>query len=192
MVTRWVDRSFCIWVIAWSVSACATTTSSSDPLSAWSGADPVNLSSGREAARHDANFHGDDEPIDQSSTSRAERRFLPLPSIASVFFETERPEVLSCNAENTLAETVDRYMRAQRPRVHACYTNLLRSDRQLAGTIRVQLRVNPDGLVQANIADNRTGSTSLAGCIQNVLERGQLSCLPVEAETFVFPLVFDG
>lgn len=180
-------------VVPLCASACATANTSSDPLSAWSGADEVDLSSGREEVVSDDDFRDDDvgdDSVDPAASPRNQRRFLALPTLTSVF-ETERQQVLACGAENTVAQTVDRYMRAQRPRVHACYTTLLRSDRDLSGTIRVQVQVNPDGRVRANISDNGTGSSTLAGCVENVLERGQLSCVPGESETFLFPLVFD-
>lgn len=83
---------------------------------------------------------------------------------------------------------------ALRARMRACYENQLHGGRRLAGAIRVELVVAPNGTVtRARVLVNETEDEALGHCLARALQRTRLPARPRREGdvTLVVPIVFD-
>lgn len=101
------------------------------------------------------------------------------------------PGLASDEDEGFGAAEVVEAIRARLRDIQQCYERELRTNLDLAGTVRVELVVLDTGRIgSVRVLENTTGSSSVAACITDVIAAFVFSSPPDEPMTFSYPFVF--
>ena len=87
---------------------------------------------------------------------------------------------------------LERYVKARKPAIVACYEMELRRDASLKGKVVVQFSISPNGRATGvEIAESSLGNDAVGSCIQKLIRTWVFPFRPEEEVAVAFPFVFS-